>query len=88
MTLRPERLFQASAVVKYFRAPIRLGVVRRAAGAKVCTREGVPRGSPRVKNLGRGCASDVEAEVDYVAFLHDVFFAFEAEDALLAGGCV
>src|SRR5215216_6132483 len=33
-------------------------------------------------------ASDVEAEVDDVALLHDVVFAFEAEEALLAGGGV
>src|SRR5687767_3364069 len=32
--------------------------------------------------------SDVEAEVDDIAFAHDVVFAFEAGEALLAGGGV
>src|SRR5215207_11243717 len=39
-------------------------------------------------DLIRRYASDVEAEVDDVALLHDVVFAFEAEEALLAGGGV
>ena len=33
-------------------------------------------------------ALDVKAEIDDVAFLHDVVLAFESQQSLFAGGCV